>query len=164
MELRRPLAGQWIAALGGVALLVSLFLPWYEVDDTPAVTATAWESFSVTDILLFVAALIAVALPVVNSLQRTPAIPIALDALTVLVALVAFVFALIRVISPPADELSREFGLWLGFVSVDVVLLGAVFSLRDEGVARGWQPGEESSVATTPLPAPKPDAPESGTH
>ena len=31
MDLRRLRAGEWLAAAAGVALVVSLFLPWYEI-------------------------------------------------------------------------------------------------------------------------------------
>jgi hypothetical protein len=44
-----PTIGRWLAALGGAALLVSLFLPWSEVR---GVTRTGWETLSVWDVFI----------------------------------------------------------------------------------------------------------------
>lgn len=64
MDLRRLRAGEWIAALGGVALLVALFLPWY---DEGAASRTGWESFAVLDVIFAVVAVAAVLLLVVTA-------------------------------------------------------------------------------------------------
>ena len=41
-------AGEWITAISGVALLVSLFLPWYGADELD--TSSGFESLAVLDI------------------------------------------------------------------------------------------------------------------
>ena len=50
--------GELIAGISGLALFVVLFLPWYGVDVNVAgfsasETASAWEAFDMTDIVLF---------------------------------------------------------------------------------------------------------------
>src|SRR3954451_7424118 len=72
MDPRRVRKWDWLTGLGGLVLLASLFLPWYSLD---GVSATGWESFSVIDLLLAVAALCAIALPIVTAMQRTAAVP-----------------------------------------------------------------------------------------
>ena len=89
MDLRRLHVGEWIAALAGLVLLVSLFLPWYGEPNT-----TAWEALAVNDLLLAVFALFAVALLIVTAIQPAPAVPIFLDALVALAGMVASVLVL----------------------------------------------------------------------
>ena len=56
MDLRRLRAGEWIVALSGVALLGSLFAPWY------AGGRTGWEALAANDVILALIAGAAVAL------------------------------------------------------------------------------------------------------
>ena len=61
MDLRRLRHGEWIAAAGGVVLVVSLFLDWYRefVGVDLAVGLTGFESFDVLDVVLVLIALLA---------------------------------------------------------------------------------------------------------
>jgi hypothetical protein len=129
MDLRRLRAGEWITALGGVALLVALFLPWY---DEGAASPTAWDSFAVIDVVLAIVGVAAVALLLVTASQRAPAVPLAMDALLVLGGLVAIVLALIRTANLPGAASGREAGLWLGLAATVVVTVGAALAMRDE--------------------------------
>jgi hypothetical protein len=59
-----------LAVLGGLVLAESLFLPWYSLDITVAGTEarsthSGWQSMTLMDVLLFVAALVAIAAGVV---------------------------------------------------------------------------------------------------
>ena len=83
MDLRRLRAGEWIVGISGLVLLVALFLPWYGDD---AGSRTGWESLGALDIVLALVALSALAIPIVTAFQRVPAVPLALQALTTLVA------------------------------------------------------------------------------
>ena len=47
MDLRRLRPGELIAAAGGVALLVVMFLDWYEFN---GMGVTAWAAFTITDV------------------------------------------------------------------------------------------------------------------
>ena len=71
-------AGEAIAAISGVALLVVMFLPWYGVDIEVADvslsdSANAWETLSFIDILLFLVALVAIGIPVARATGSLPA-------------------------------------------------------------------------------------------
>ena len=83
MDLRRLRAGEWIAGISGLVLLVALFLPWYSDD---AGSRTGWESLGALDVVLAVVALSALAIPVVAAVQRVPAVPLAHESLTSLAA------------------------------------------------------------------------------
>jgi hypothetical protein len=151
----RPLVGHWLAALGGVALIASLFMDWYGDDDS---AASGWESFSVTDLVLLAAGLLAISLPIVGLTQRTPAIPIALDSIAALVGLMALALVIFRVLNLPGADLEREIGVWIALAAATGLVLGAFLGMRDEDMGPAedrWRPGEESPVPTTPVPEPK---------
>jgi len=149
VDLRRLRHGEWIAGVSGVVLLVSLFLDWYS--GAGGTSANGWESFSVTDVLLAAAALFGIALAVGAATQRSPAVPQAVGALTVPVALVAVVSVVVQALSLPEGADGRELGLWLGIVAALGVLVGAWRSIGDQSFPRSVAP----KVEVTPLPAPK---------
>ena len=156
MDLRRLGIGEWIAALGGVALLVSLFLPWYGLDAAcvrapcPADSWSGWRALAVTDVVLALLAAAAVATCIVTAAQRVQAVPIAMDSLLVLAALGGVVLVLIRVSWTPDDAPERAVGLWLGLAGSVAITAGALIAMRDE--RRGIEPAPELE----PVPPPQP--------
>jgi len=112
MDLRRLRAGEWIAAISGIALLVSLFVPWYGADD--ARTSSGFESLAVLDIVLALIAAGGVALLVITAAQRLPAVPVAFSVFVCLAGVLGVVLVMIRVVVLPGDVSAREWGLWLG--------------------------------------------------
>jgi hypothetical protein len=145
MDLRRLRHGEWIAGIAGVVLFVSLFLDWYD-------GVNAWETFTASDVVLAISALMGAGLAVAAATQRTPAVPQALSALTVPVAIVAAVLAVIHTISIPGGAGSRDYGLWLGLAGSIGVLVGAWRSMGDQS----FPAVVRQEVEVTPLPAPKP--------
>jgi hypothetical protein len=134
MDLRRLRAGEWIAGISGLVLLVSLFLPWYADD---AATRTGWQSLGALDVVLALVALSALAIPVVTALQRVPAVPLAHQSLTTLVGGLAVVLVLIRVLNMPDWAVGREWGLWAALAATVGVVAGALLAMRDERLTRG---------------------------
>jgi hypothetical protein len=151
MDVRRVRLWDWLTGLAGIALLVSLFLPWYEVGGGG--DANAWESFAVTDVVLALAALAAVALPVLAATQRTAAVPQTYTAWIVLIGLIAAVFALIRVVNAPdlGASVDRALGVWLGAASVLGVLVFGWRSMGDKRFPAAMRP--RLDVATIPTPS-----------
>jgi len=149
MDLRRLRAGEWIAALSGVALLVSLFLPWYgggaEGD------ASGWEALAAVDVALALVAAFGVSLIVITASQRVPAVPIALSAIVTLVGLIGVVLVLIRVANLPGGFDSREAGVWLGLVAAIGIVAGAGLAMRDERLS---PEGSHTDLTGRPTPAP----------
>jgi hypothetical protein len=138
----------------GVALLAITFLPWYgsEGSDT---TANAWEAFSVVDVMLALASLMAIALFVLTAAQRTAAIPQALAGLLLLFAGIATLLALFRLINLPGDDgATREIGVWLGALGSIALTAATWRALLDERFPEAMRPDVEVEV----LPAPGPDA------
>lgn len=128
MDLRRLRAGEWIAAISGTVLVVSLFLPWYGDGDDQS----AWEALAVNDVVLAFVGLFGVALLVVTATQRTAALPLGLDALVTLFALIGVVLVLVRVAWLPGVAETREAGLWLALAGALGVVAGAWLAMADE--------------------------------
>ena len=145
MDLRRLRAGEWVAAASGVALLVSLFLPWYGPE-----SATAWESLSAIDVLLAFVAATGVLLAIVTAAQRVAAIPIALSALVGLASIFGVLLVLFRMLDVPDGASGREWALWLGLAGAAGIGVGAMMAMREEVRVDGRQPEIEA------MPAPRP--------
>jgi hypothetical protein len=116
--------GVLIAALGGVLLLVSLFLDWFEPD------VSAWDTFELADLVLAAAGVAAIAglfRPLVE--HRITPDPVRSRGLFFL-GLGALIIIVAGLIQPPpaATGRSPEVGAWLGLVGAIVVTAGALLA------------------------------------
>ena len=148
MDLRRVRTWDWLTGIGGAVLLISLFLPWYSLG---GVSATGWESFSVVDVIVAIAALAAIALPVVTAAQRTAAVPQAFASTIIWVLIVAALLVVIRLINPPADDVSREAGVWIAAISALGLLALDSKAMRDKRFPAAMRP--RLDIETVPAPA-----------
>lgn len=145
MDLRRLRIGEILLGLTGGLLLASLFLPWYEA-------ASGWEALTVVDLLLALAALFALAVPVITANQGAAAVPIAADALATLAGLVALLLVLFRVALVPGDLDGREIGLWLALLGAAGMVVAGTVAMRDE---RRPPAGRHNDATGVPIPAPR---------
>jgi heme A synthase len=161
MDLRRLRAGEWIAGISGLVLLMALFLPWYSDADG---SRTGWQSLGALDVVLAVVALAALAIPVVTALERAPAVPLAHESLTTLIGFLTVVLVLIRVLNMPDWATEREWGLWVALAATLGIVTGGLIAMRDERLSpagrhtdlTGVPVPEQREVDT--LPAPRPEA------
>ncbi|MGI8945444.1 MAG: hypothetical protein ACR2GL_04295 [Thermoleophilaceae bacterium] len=165
MDLRRLRAGEWTVAAAGLVLVVTLFLPWYRADRPSAeggsaTTLTAWEAYSVLDIVLLVLGLLAVGLLVLTAVQRTAAVAVAADALLAPVAGVVAALTAARVLDMPAAievaasgplEPARTAFAWIGLLAVLGVLAGTLLAMRDERLSG---PGGRTDATGVPVEEP----------
>jgi hypothetical protein len=160
MDLRRLRVGEWLAAVSGAALLVSLFLPWYGAGGG---SSTAWEALAVLDILIALVAASAVVLLVVTATQRVPAVPIALSACVTFAGAIGVGLVLIRVASLPDGADGREWALWLGLAGAVGIVVGGAVAIRDERISPPGRPTDLTGRPTAaqpeiePLPTPRPE-------
>jgi hypothetical protein len=115
-----------VAALGGLVLAESLFLPWYGVDVTVAGAEvgsrpSAWQAMSGKDVLLFLTAMIAVGggLAVLRRPELSP-IPLAAGVAATLLCLLALIdLPEPGVAALPGDTagVGREIGGFVGLVA-----------------------------------------------
>ena len=187
MDLRRLRAGEWIVGVSGLALLVALFLPWYEIAEGIVfgppnrldARASAWDAFTILDVLLALGALAAIAVVIVTATHATPAVPLAMQSLLTLSSLVLLVLVVFRLIDPPdvsfvdgsgglvrvqVEEVSRAVGAWLGLAGTLGIAAGAMIAIRDERRSPAGRHTDLSGVPVTQpreieqLPAPRPEA------
>jgi hypothetical protein len=131
-------SGHLIAALGGLTLLISLFLPWYtrEVDIAGALLSSswsAWASVPVTAAILFGVAGAALALPAGRAIGL-PLGGLRVDRVLVALGLLALMLVIWRIASIPGDGLDtvpgdraddgRAIGLLLALLGAAAVLAG----------------------------------------
>jgi hypothetical protein len=147
VDIRRVRTWEWLTGLGGVVLLVSLFLPWYSAGGQ---SANAWDWFTVVDVIIAIAALCAIALPIVTAFQRTAAVPQALSSTIVWILAVAAVLAVIRLLNPPADGVSRDAGVWLAAIAALSLIGFDVKSMRDKHFPTSMRP--RLDIETIPAP------------
>lgn len=144
MDFRRLRIGEWLAGLGGVALLVAMFVDWYgAVGSSTAVNA--WEAFAVIDVFLALTALVGIGLAVVTAMQKAAAIPTSVASVLGSISMLTFALLVYRTLSLPDDwdflavgagpdlgDITREAGLWLGLGACAAVVAGAVAAMKDE--------------------------------
>jgi hypothetical protein len=163
-------AGEWTAALGAAALLVTLFLPWFEVDLTtppdavavPTVVVVGDPSTSGWDTLgwlVIVLALVAIGcaawLAIANATARPVAQLVAASALTAIAGTFAFVALALRalVFQPgPNDVVVLRYGAWLGLLAALILAIGGWLAIKDE------RTDAPESAYTPPQPRPAPPA------
>lgn len=141
--------GAVVAAAGGVILIVSLFLVWYEapgsgvldsvtdaIDNatgsnlTDKLSRTGWESFEFTDLICALAGGMALVRGLVSLAgdDDNPAIPGPM-LLTVLGGVAAAAIAY-RIANPPGLGFERQIGIWIGLIGAAAVTYGSAIALR----------------------------------
>jgi hypothetical protein len=148
LALRRLRAGEWLAAAGGVAMIVALALPWYEVGGE---TASGYQAFTIIDVLLTLIALLALSLPVLQATRDSPAMPVGAGVLTAAWGFVAIALVLFRLIDDPFTGSELRIGAWIGLAAAVAIEAAAWLSLDDEHVD-GLPPDLEPELRPTPSP------------
>lgn len=188
MDPRRLRIGEWIVGASGAVLLVSLFLPWWGLEgrwidlgpggpiegplDETTVTATttwtAWQIFSVADLLLLLLGALALVAVAIVARAPAPGPGIAAEALLTPLAIVMLVVVLIQVlgtpnaleVAPPIADPTLQVGAWLGLASTFALVVGLLAAMRDERLSRPGEPTDQTGVPLTrplnveTLPAP----------
>jgi hypothetical protein len=147
-RLSRLRAGEWIAGVSGLALLVlTLAAPWYGTTRPlsrtaalllPSTSFTGWSALSHIRWLILVTALAGLALFCAQALCRAPAIPSTLSMIAMVLSLASVVVLIYRVliaIPGPSSVLEQKAGAYLGLASALALLYGGFRSLREEGIA-----------------------------
>ena len=158
MRVSRVRGFDWLTGAIGLVLLVVLSLTWFE---TPGLLLSAWDAFAITDLVLALAALLAVALPRVTAAARAPAVPVALGVLTRAWTVIGVPLTLLALLSQPGanEETAIRPGGWLGLAVVAALLWSSYRSLRDERTPGIAPPSFPVMAAPPPGAGPEPTAP-----
>lgn len=144
MEPRRLSRGDWIAAIGGVVMLVALFLPWYSAGGQ---SVTAWEAMALDDVILAITALLAITAAIIVGIPRLMSVSVATTSLAILPAVVGLVLTIYRLVSPaPEIDVSLDVGAWLGLAAAAAIAYGAWTGANDEGPARRKAQAEQRAA------------------
>lgn len=149
-------ARELLAALGGLLVLISLFLDWFEVR---GLTITGWRAFEALDLVLAALAIAAIAtgaaaLGAAAALNARALLPLGL-ALVLIVG--------IQLVSPPpvAWDADPSTGAWMALAGALLVLIGGALSAAriDITVNVGARDTRRrvSAVDRRPTAEPKPD-------
>jgi hypothetical protein len=142
-------AGPIIAAAGGVGLVVTMFLPWFSATlSVPGIGSaedsfSAWQSFQVIDIVLFLTAVLAVAFAAVRAAgAETENAAIPMDVAVLVAGLVCCALIVFRLIDPPVEqarfvEPARDYGGFIGLAAAIVVAIGGLLALGERRGAPG---------------------------
>jgi len=141
--------GAVIAAAGGVVLIISLFLTWYEVtgagiaesitdviDDVTGsslggeLSRTGWESFEFTDLICAFAGGMAMVRGLVALAGDDDNPPIPGPMLVTALGAVAAAAVAYRIANPPGVGFDREIGVWIGLLGAAGVAYGSAIALR----------------------------------
>lgn len=130
------------AGAAGIALLVVLFLPWYGVRGVlapagwtayaPLRNPSGWQAFSVVDILLAIAAALAIAIVVVTMISSGPAKPVASAVIATVASAIAVLLVIWRLLDPPQGFYTRHYGVWLGLAATLLMFVASLAALHDE--------------------------------
>jgi hypothetical protein len=162
-------AGEWTAAVGGAALLVTLLLPWFDVElpvppsgnlAAPLLVedggTSGWDTLGWLVVVLALAAIGCAAwLVLANALGRPVAQAVAASVLTATVGTFAFVALALRalVFQPgPNDVVVLRYGAYLGLLAALILAVGGWLAIKDE------RTDAPESAYTPPEPRPPPPA------
>jgi hypothetical protein len=185
--------GELIAGIAGLVLLIDLWFKWYGVKVSAGggllknfdigVSANAWQSFGLIDIILFLVALIAIGVAVMRALNNMPDMPYPPATLITIAGAVALLLIIFRTISTPVDthgvdgiDVTRKIGLWIGLLSAAAMTYGGWRAMQESGATfgdlgagsgragtgAGATPAASPNAPTTTMPAGEPGAPGGG--
>ena len=155
MDTSRVSLGEMIAAAGGLALLVCMFLPWYTGElsgrgtapvEVPG-TTTGWESFGgVLDVLIVVLAVVPIGVAVGKANGTLPPLPLEQGMLVLLAGAGLFAVVVVRVIDPPDVidvaipgldlDSSRKIALFMALLAAAAVVAGGYLQRSPRSSAR----------------------------
>jgi hypothetical protein len=160
-KVTRLRAGEVIAGLGGVLMLVFMFaLKWYGLNarlaeghaGLPGATAwNGWNELPLVRWLLLLTGLCAILLAFFQATRAAPALPVALSVIVTVLGGLSTVALVVRVlIAPPAlpavGSLDRLTGAYLGLIAAAAIAYGGYASMRQEGGPDPTELGELETI------------------
>jgi hypothetical protein len=145
MACGRSRYGLLVSALGAIVLIVSVFLPWYEVASTlhasagagvdlghRLATMTAFRALRGVDVVLLVLAGLAIVDALAPLAPTGRPLPGGAGGSVILLGVVAAAFVLFRMLVPPSAavgvaELSLREGAWLALLGSLAIALGGMW-------------------------------------
>ena len=151
-----------VAAASSLALILIMFVfDWFGYDDVPG-GGSAWQWMSFLDIVLFLCALVAIAIALLRANGQMPELPAPPGMLVAGAGALAVVIVLFRLVIPgdgpleeftalidAAPDATRKIGAFLGLISAGGIAFGGYTAMNER--ASGAAP--PASAAAPPPPA-----------
>jgi hypothetical protein len=146
-------ASHILVLVGGVALLASLFLNWFEPRFTGEAGLSAWAAFELLDIVLASLAVVAIAATVPIPREGGTATMIAGRWLP-WVGLAALLFVAVTLLNDPPGARDRglEVGAWIGLAGAVALAVGGLLSWGRVSVVISTRPTEADREAQPTRP------------
>jgi hypothetical protein len=139
VDLNRLSRGEKIAGVAAVLLFIDMFLSWYSANISGALSAaasrfgvdtsaTAWQAFSTTDILLLITIIVALAMVGTRVMARSVNLPVSLPLVVATLGALMTLLVLWRIINQPGpnDFINVEYGAYIGLILIAALTYGAV--------------------------------------
>jgi hypothetical protein len=118
-----------VGALSGLGLLVVSFLPWYSAGGQDA---TAWQAFSVIDLVMAAAAIAGLSVGIVAFARISVSYPVAGSTIAAGFGALALVLIAYRLVNPPGSgDVDREVGAWLGLIAAAGITFGGYLGMQE---------------------------------
>jgi hypothetical protein len=147
MDFKQLDRGEAIAAVGGVVLLVSLFLEWFTLGNANAVLnschgpssgCTGWHALTILRFVLILASIAPAILAYI--IVRGHALSWPRGELTAVTAITALTFIVFRGLidkpGSPSGEISISYGWWLALLGGLLILIGSIARARESATRR----------------------------
>jgi hypothetical protein len=150
-------ASQILVVVGAVALLVSLFLNWYEPRFPGESGLSAWTAFELLDIVLAGLALAAIA-AVIPSPRDAGTATLVSARMLPWIGIAAFVFVLVSILNDPPGARDRglEIGAWVGLAGAAALAIGGLANFARVSLVISLRPSDSADTTTETAPAPPP--------
>ena len=127
--------GAKIILIGGIALFITSFLPWYGygITNYASYNINGWDTgfWGVFGILLGIAAVVVFALQAFE-VTKIAVGPFKAEQITFMLGALSLLFILLRWIT---ETSATKFGLFLGILSAAAITFGAFTAMREAGIA-----------------------------
>ena len=135
--------GEMIAGVSAVALFLIMLLPWYGASAefggiSANVDASAWEAFSLIDILLFLVILMALGVVIARATGSMPDLPQPPGLIVAAAGGLAVVLILFRLLIVPDGgvdvegvDFSRKIGIFLGLIAAAGITFGGWTAMNE---------------------------------
>jgi len=173
VDVNRLSRGEQIAGIAAVLLLIDMFLNWYgaNLNDQLSQAAkrfgvdthvNAWQAFSTTDILIFVACVVTLVMVGVQVMGSQ--VPVSLPMIAAALGGLTTLIILWRIVNQPGDNdlVNVDYGAYIGLVLAAAMTYGAIQSGEGLEMPARAAPAAPAAAGAGAVgdPAPPPPAPD----